>query len=244
MNIDTIYKTYHTYVSNVNDIYTNFKNSSEYTYMLEHVSENFGNRYALQIKTEFNKNISEYLDLIQKNDSIGNPSKFRIDGINLSPSNTRYIYHSLLIKSKIKNWFEKSNIKIIEIGGGYGGLSFYIKNILSDYNIDYTIIDLPNAGLLQTKYLTDQCIDCNIKSCFDLKELEKTNYDLVISNYCLSEISDENRNLYFEYLIKNCSKEFYAWNTSNFSPLNTDNYIIEDERPVTRSNGLYFIYSK
>lgn len=244
MIIDEIYKKYHSYVSNVDDVYTNFKNSSMYTYMLEHVDEKFGNKYALQIKTEFNTNIKEYIDLIQKNDSIGNPYKFKIDDVDLSPSNIRYIYHSLLIKSKIRNWFEKSNIKIIEIGGGYGGLCFYIKNILSEYNIDYTIIDLPNVGVLQAKYLSDQSVECTIKSCFDLKELEETDYDLVISNYCLSEISSENRNLYFKHLIKNCSKEFYMWNTSDFSPLSLDKYNIEIERPVVRPKGLYFIYSK
>jgi hypothetical protein len=69
--------------------------------MLEHVSHEFGLQYKKLIENEFNSNVENYTDLIEINDSIGNPSIYDIEGFHISPSNLRYIYHALLIKSKI-----------------------------------------------------------------------------------------------------------------------------------------------
>ena len=54
----------------------------------------------------------------------------------------------------------------------------------------------------------------------------------------------KNRQLYLKDLVKNCSKEFYAWNKNNFSILDLTKYNVEPERPETRSSGLCFIYNK
>lgn len=55
------------------------------------------------------------------------------------------IFSSLTEKQK------NSNILILEIGGGYGGLAAKLKTLLPLSRI--SIIDLPHAGLLQTFYL-------------------------------------------------------------------------------------------
>jgi hypothetical protein len=241
MKIDNTYLVYNNFLSNI-DI--NFKRHCDFTYMLEHVSHEFGLQYKKLIENEFNSNIENYTDLIKINDSIGNPSIYDIEGFHISPSNLRYIYHALLIKSKIENWYNKNDIKIIEIGGGYGGLCFYLKNIMKNHKLNYSIIDLPNVTQLQKYYFNKTDLDIDIISCFDIDKINE-NYDLVISNYCISEIEMNNRLEYLNKLTNKCSKKFYTWNSTSFEGLNLEEYIIEDERPQTNyQNYNKFIYSK
>ena len=246
MNIDITYKGYNDILSDVDCIFSDFKKDKIVTDILEHVSINFGILYKSLIENEFKKQINNYIELININDSIGSPNKEYIFDYHISPSNLRYIYHSLLIESKIKKWFNnKKSLNILEIGGGYGGLSFYIKNIISDINLNYTIVDLPNVCLLQKRFLKEvNLTNVNIISCLDyFKSNQK--YDLIISNYCLSEISIENRFLYLDNIYKNCEKEFYVWNSTNLDGLCLNKYEIESETPQTNYDGYNkFIYSK
>lgn len=241
MKIDNLYLPYSNFLSNIND---NFKNNSNFTYVLEHVSPQLGLEYKKLIKQEFNVDIDSYNYLIQANDKIGNPIKNDIDGYYISPSNLRYIYHSLLIKSKIEKWFNKTNIKILEIGGGYGGLWFYLKNIADKNQIDYSIIDLPNITQLQKFFCNKMNLNVNAISCFDIDNINE-NYDLLISNYCISEIEMDNRLEYLNKIATKCNKKFYTWNSRSFEGLNLEEYIIEDERPQTNFEGFNkFVYSK
>lgn len=245
MKIDDTYTNYNSLLNNINNYFINFKISNNYNAILEHVTKELGEKYNFYIKKEFNNTINDFLNLIIKNDSIGSPFKCEIDNFILSPSNLRYIYHTLLIQSKISNWFHKDEINIIEIGGGYGGLCFYLKNIISNFKINYTIVDLPNANILQSMFLSKQEINCDLVSCFELNNLLNKKFDLVISNYCLSELSSENRKEYFNKVICYCDKEFYVWNSNDLSDLNVDKYQIEDERPQTNKKGYNkFIYTK
>ena len=230
--MDDTYLGFSNNLKDIYDVYSSFKGQPFFRDILEHVSLQFGLEYKQLIEIEFKRCIEEFADLIKINDSIGDPSKFTMDNLCISPSNLRYIYHSLLIESKIKLWFNKKEIKIVEIGGGYGGLCYYIKNIIKDYHINYTIVDLPNILNLQNKFLNDVQIDSRLISCFDTTNINET-FDLVISNYCLSEISMENRLYYLNNLVNRCEKEFYVWNSRSFEGLNLNKYHIEDERPQT-----------
>lgn len=243
MKIDDIYLNFNDNLKDTDNIYSYFKKQTFFKDILEHVSLQFGLEYKKLIEIEFNKQIQEFDGLIKINDNIGDPHKYLIDNLHISPSNLRYIYHSLLIESKIKMWFNKKEIKIVEIGGGYGGLCFYIKNIIKEYDINYTIVDLPNIINLQSRFLNDVQIDSRLISCFDLTDINET-FDIVISNYCLSEISIENRLYYLNNLINECKKEFYTWNSRSFEGLNLKKYYIEEERPQTNYEGYNkYIYS-
>lgn len=238
-------------------IFKNFKNNQYFNDILEHTDFNFGKKYSALIKEEFGKEIDSYKDIIALNDSIGNPARYDFDGLVMSPSNLRYIYHALLLESKCKKWFPgKKNLKILEIGGGYGGLCLYIKKMFSEYSVDYTIMDLPEPSNLQNLFLKTVALD-NVRSVSHLKidDLANTKFDLVISNYCISEIGRENQEEYFKKIIVNCDKKFFIWNyltrkrkffffkTMDIDFINSDDYIFEPERTLT---GAYnkFIYSK
>lgn len=258
MKTDFIYENYTRTLGNLkNDpaIFLNFKSNKNFTDILEHIDYQHGAQYKDIIKSEFGRDFRDFLDLIRTNDSIGDPKKYIYDGVEMSPSNLRYIYHALLIGSKCKKWFSKPKIKIVEIGGGYGGLCFYLKNILKDFDIEYTIIDLPEPSRLQRMYLDKVGLNnARTVSCFDIDTLAQEKFDLVVSNYCLSEISLENQKNYFDKIIKNCDKKFFVWNyltrkvrffifkSMDIDFLQKKDYVFEDERPQSGVNK--FIYSK
>ena len=107
----------------------NFKNNFHYNGVLEHVNENIGYDYLNIIKTKFKNTYNEYELLFKKlctfNDIYGKPIKCNFNNfIECSPTNLRYLLHSLLILEFIKRK-NINNIDFIEIGGGYGGLCFF-----------------------------------------------------------------------------------------------------------------------
>lgn len=260
MKTDAIYHNYTEALKNLDtdpSIFATFKSNTYFNDILEHTDKTFGERYEALVHSEFNEDPKYFLDIVAKNDAIGSPIKETFSGIDMSPSNLRYIYHALLLKSKIFSWFPaKKDIRILEIGGGYGGLCLYLTSVLTEYNVDYTIIDLPEPSRLQNKFLEKVGVE-NARSVSynSIDDIAKQKFDLVISNYCLSEISLENQEEYFKKLIVNCDKKFFIWNyltrkkkffifkSKDIDFLDKRDYIIEPERTLT---GAYneFIYSK
>lgn len=272
MKSDIIYAEYASFLKKTDQdssVFLHFKRDKNFMEILEHVGESVGHVYEDLSSTEFNVKTSNYQDIIDLNDSIGDPVTYNYGGKEMSPTNLRYIYHSILIKSKCDAWFTKKKIKIVEIGGGYGGLCLFIKKMFKDYEVDYTIVDLPEPGMLQKKYLSAVGQnDVKIVSCFDVDSLSNQKFDLVISNYCISEISEENKNQYFEKIIINCDKKFFVWNFLTIESgsiiwknlkvkkvlalfgiypeikyVDRKDYIFEKERPQTGGINA-FIYSK
>jgi len=272
MKSDTLYADFVAFLKNTERdalLFSDFKRDRQFMETLEHVGQRVGGLYHDLVRTEFNVDPSDYHDIIDLNDSIGNPVKYVCGRKAMSPTNLRYLYHALLIKRKCDKWFTNKRIRLLEIGGGYGGLCLFIKRIFKDYDIEYTIIDLPESGVLQTRYLSAVGqSSTRIVSCFDLDSLSSERFDLVVSNYCMSEISEDNKNQYFETLIRNCDKKFFVWNYLTIegdSPIwnnwrakkllaifgmyppikyvDRAEYVFESERPQTGGINT-FIYSK
>ncbi len=122
------------------------------------------------------------------NDLYGKTNKFNYDNFcECSPTNLRYILHSLLTLNYMKN-NSLNNINIVEIGGGYGGgcLFMYKLSSLFDININsYTIFDLQEPMILQKKYLKLHNININTINIFDDFKLSSNLF--LISNYAFSE---------------------------------------------------------
>ena len=228
---------------------TNFKSNPNYTYMLEHVNYAQGNDYLHLIKTEFEKIFNPHktklIALCNQNDSCGCPKQAQfVDFTTCSPSNLRYIYHSLLILNFLKS---KNNNKVdfVEIGGGYGGLSFFLHNLSALFDIkinSYTIFDLKNICKFQEKYLEHFHID--IKTAVLGTDFNLSNDSFLISNYAFSEISATIRNKYTtEVIDKYIDMGFMAWNNIDFYKFIADKkFIVEEERPKTGPKNLYVYF--
>ena len=230
------------------DFELSFKSNKVYQTILEHTNQASGIFYLNSIKSEFatiyNNNKKQIIDLCLQNDTYGKPSVVRFNNFCMcSPSNLKYIYHSLIILSNIQT-NKLYEVDIIEIGGGYGGLCFFIHNLSKLFNIkikSYTIFDLKEVSILQKRYVKLHGIDINTYHIDDIWTLNSNSY--LISNYAFSEIPNELQKQYTERILnKYISYGFLIW---NFIPLydfiENKKIIVENERPSEVSTNK-FVY--
>jgi len=239
-------------MSFVNSLHVNewtFKSNMHYCWILEHVSENQGKEYIAEIEKKFNllynSNKQYLIELCHLNDMCGKPNKFIFETFTCcSPTNLRYILHSFLILTHMNNCM-LNNIDIIEIGGGYGGLCFYIYKLAHLFNIkvnSYSVFDLNMPLILQKKYLENLEIrNVNYLELDNINNLKKNSF--LISNYAFSEISMDLQKKYTnDVLNPYVSYGFLAWNVIDvYEFIHNKNIAVENEIPLTgRKNKLIY----
>jgi len=244
---------YSTYVNNVrenlnlNNTKWNFKEDSNYRWVLEHVSIQEGEKYLelLNNNSKFINNKASIINICIENDKYGKPIKSTFNKFCIcSPTNLRYIYHAFLILEYM-NKKNLSNINIIEIGGGYGGLALFIHRLSNIFNIElssYTIFDLKDVIILQKKYLELHNIN-NINT-LDIYDNDYKNIlkkeSFLISNYGFSEFRENIRNDYSNQIIKPyVSYGFLAWNGVPLYNFSDKKMIHCPENPLTGASNLY-----
>ena len=224
-----------------------FKEDKVYKSILEHVSLDEGRQYLELIFDEcpqLKKHKNLLYEICLENDKYGSAQKYDFENFGMcSPSNLRYIYHSLLI---ISHMFEckLNDIDVIEIGGGYGGLCLFLHRLAYLFGINlksYSGFDLPDALNLQSKYLKECNIDFNQQYLDTDIQLNKNSY--LISNYAYSEISSELQTKYTDQVLNPfISHGFLAWNNNNlWEFINNKKIKTIKEIPSTSSriNNLY-----
>lgn len=213
-----------------------FKSDPRYIEILEHLSVKLGQEYLQLTESKYSlKNLDLFLAIITENDKYGKPKKHNFGkDIICSPSNLRYLYHALEILTHI-NSLGLKNLNILEIGGGYGGLSLFIHRLVSlfpETNLQsYTIMDLENPIKLQRKYLTAHGIQ-SVNFYTPDQNIQKGDYYL-ISNYCLSEIEPQHFLEYTRKVVPMCTHGFLAWNNAHFIYKFSNTQSVETENPLT-----------
>lgn len=224
-----------------------FKSDKYYMEILEHCSNQQGQQYLEEIKKRYNEiytnNKGLLIELCEKNDLYGHANKSQINDFALcSPSNLRYIFHSFLILDYIKQ-NGLNNIDFIEIGGGYGGLCFFINHLANIFDIiikSYVIFDLLQVSQLQKKYL--DALNINNVKYFQLDNFENLQINsFLISNYAFSEISSELQNNYIQKIINPyTSFGFLTWNFIDVYDFVRNSKIEKEfEYPQTGGNNYY-----
>ena len=241
----TTYSNYTNYIKtqlNLNPEKWDFKKNKDYRLILEHLKPNYAKQYLdiiiEKFKTFYESNLDNLRHICELNDKYGKTEKHHFENyMNCSPSNLRYILHSLLFLEDMKK-YKLNNIDIIEIGGGYGGLCFFIHNIAPLYEINinsYTIFDLLEASLLQKKYLN--ALNVHHVNCCQLDNFDNIKNDsILISNYAFSEISKELQMKYIDKIINPYTK--FGFLTWNFIPIYNfvKNSVIEIEREYPQTS--------
>ena len=203
----------------VNNKSKDWKQQPELVEILEHLIYENANIY---LENLINDGIEP--ELIRKmcsiNDSVGNPEmKWFPYYVKCSPSSIRYFRQAYDICTLIKDKNIK-DVNIIEVGGGYGGLNVILNALSSILKINiknYFILDLPEAEKLQQYYLSNFDNIKNTKwipgdtfgSTLSFNEEDK---NILVSNYCLSEIADEYKTQYLNNILPKVHGGYLAWN--------------------------------
>ena len=239
-----VYQVYIDYMKFLFDI-NHFKRHPSYTYMLEHVNAHHGHQYYTLLKEECNLSDNTIKEFCLHNDSIGNPIKFNINGLSCSPTSLRYLYHAHQVINKI------GNRDVIELGGGYGGLCLaidFLSKMRSNKIKSYTIIDLEEAGNVQSMYLNKFSLSYDVTflpASTYIDKLKSNNYFL-ISNYCISEINEVLRHDYTRYLFPFVESGFITWNhiPLDYHMFKGFTISVEVERPLTGSYNLFVDFNR
>jgi len=184
------------------DFFRGFKTNPAYTHVLEHVSREEGQQYLDEIDIDY----EDKLDEIKENDRYGTPMTCSYDGIGfISPTTLRYLKNT----SDIVNKFGTSFDSIVEIGGGYGGLCKVMSSFVKFEQ--YLLLDLEECNMLSRKYLSLFDLPTMSYQAEEIVDVEN-NFDLLISNYALSECNRETQMMYIERFVKKSDKFYLMHN--------------------------------
>ena len=209
------------------DFFNGFKSHPAYRHVLEHVSFEEGQQYLDEIDIDY----KDKLDEIKENDAYGTPITCSYSGIGfISPTTLRYLKNT----SDIVNKFGTSFDSIVEIGGGYGGLCKVMSTFV-EFD-QYLLLDLEECNMLSRKYLSHFDLPTMSYQAEEIVEVEDR-FDLLISNYALSECNRETQMMYIEKFVKKSDKfylmhnDFHADNGNmgheEFIEVMSDTYDIE-----------------
>jgi hypothetical protein len=216
--VEPLYQRYATYTSSVvdTDEFARFKSNENYIYMLEHVNLVQGKQYLGLIQRETKISDEDIRAFSAANDVVGSPKQESFTVGVLSPSNLRYLFQAHLILKHMKELGELTP-RIVEVGGGYGGLCLAINFLCERFGVkpqSYTNIYLEPASKLQARFLSSFSLSYPAEFVTSDTYGKDISYEgmFFISNYCFSEISNHHQRGYIVHLFPKVAHGFMAWN--------------------------------
>jgi len=248
-NNDHVYSSYESRISSMLQKNTmDFLSSTNGVGVFD-VSVDFGKKYCKQIADEFPEETRDIKDGKYRKEIdlfffLGSPDIFFSDELNtlMSANCARYIYHAILISKYMSKKFQHVPFDVVEIGGGYGGLCYWLR-VFQQSIQTYTIVDLPIACKLQQKCLT--YLKTERQSITDSNTFKKGSLPVfVISNYGYSEFNEYYQNLYKTTILSKADAGFMIWNNWTGIYSFTDApLLVENERPFLTEFTINFCTS-
>jgi len=171
------------------------------------LSKNISDIYESSLVVEDLVSLEE-LRRFKVNDTLGSPLLYAYDSLgNISPGT---LYFANVLADIRRQFGNLHNIDVIEIGSGYGGQA----KILLDSDMDiknYSVIDIPSTLGVCNKYLSHfNHTNVNYTT---TSEVSNMSADLVISNWCLSELDEQGIQFYIDTVIRHCQNGYFLMNT-------------------------------
>jgi putative sugar O-methyltransferase len=141
-------------------------------------------------------------------DTFGNPRRYYYKEIGwISPTLLRYVS----VYSEIESFIGLKNVNsIVEIGIGYGGQARVINKLGGVSN--YKFYDLKDVQTLALTFLARTCPQF-FPECLDIDNVEFATFDLVISNYAISELPIDVQKEYLEKVLNNSAHCYLIMNS-------------------------------
>lgn len=183
-------------------IFETFKRAPEYTPILEHLACSDGQRYLDKICGE-SPELQALFDRFRLNDRIGAPRTCGYGQFgNFSPTTLRYVN---VLSDLLHLFGSLDGLRIIEIGGGYGGQRYVVS--VAARPESYTLVDLDPVLDLQRKYLRELGVPNT--TFLNQDDLDPhAHYDLVISNYAFSECVRRVQERYAETVLQRSQRGY------------------------------------
>lgn len=242
---DNVYPAFCEKAATTNLFYEFRMGDTEYKSILEHVTQEEGQKY-LDIIIKNNNHLLDNIKKYQKNDIIGNPDKSKYVVGEFSPTTLRYIK---VLSDIIDIYGNLDDKDIVEIGCGYGGQA---KIICDTFNVkSYTLIDLNSVLKLIRRYL--EYFDLGDKFKYvkmeDVENFKTESFDFCISNYAYSECDKNVQMLYYDKIISKSKNGYITANfiseVFNINSLSRNelldlisNYKLIEENPKTHDNNI------
>jgi len=183
-------------------VFQGFRGNPFFHLLFEDISFDLGQHYLDLIKKE-DPDLLDLMGSFSENDLFGSPKTFDF-GLSqpISPPTLRYVKNLGDFRRVFGNL---NGLRIIEIGGGYGGQCKIFSSIFNFAS--YTIVDLRENLALAKKYLEKQGIH-NVEY-LTVEELQsEAAYDLVISNCGFSEFHRQYQKQLFDKVLTKSRRGF------------------------------------
>ena len=189
-----------------------FKSRKEYKTILEHASIQEASCYydLIMNRVRDGETIdNELIDKFKENDKLGDGETIKCEYFGeIGRSTLKYIALAYQMKDLVG---EKKNLKVLEIGGGYGGQIKILCDLL-DVSSVY-MIDIPIVLSLQKKYLEYHGIHANIIEPDKVESVYEQEFDLVVSNHAICELHRDLQDTYLP-LVKNSKNGYILYHHS------------------------------
>ncbi|MDX6400973.1 MAG: hypothetical protein QOF27_1579 [Gaiellaceae bacterium] len=225
--------------------FATFKQDPEFRVVIENLTCEHGRQY---LDTAFDQtpSLARHLELFRENDRVGSPRTCSYgDRGSFSPTTLRYVK---VLSDLIRLFGSLDGARIVEIGGGYGGQCQIISAVAKPAS--YTLVDLEPVLVLQRRYLQELGVtNVRFKTAQDLEQT--SDYDLVVSNYALSECSRRVQRNYIEHVLSRSARGYITcnWFRSRFVSLTSKQLLAavpgaryEPDRPVINSRTSIMVW--
>jgi len=171
---------------------------------------------------------------------VGNPYGFNVNGVEIYPCATYHLAFAQKINLLVKKF---ANPKVLEIGGGFGGLAYYLLKENPDVKV--LLCDLPENAALQAFYLKSMFPekkvmlygeasiydDFDILICpnYAIEELGHNSIHLTFNSYSLAEMSRESVDHYVKLICQASSNYFFHLNHVYWE-ISSDTFPIDFEK--------------
>lgn len=151
------------------------------------------------------KKLLENLDNFRKNDAIGSPMTYNYQKYgHFSPSTLRYVN---TLYELCEHFGTMENFKMVEFGGGYGGLC-HILSYLIKWD-KYSFIEIKEPLELARKVFMASELDIN---CLEPEEVDKEEkYDLFISEFGFCELNEDGLEKHM-FMLENSKNAYLSMN--------------------------------
>jgi hypothetical protein len=187
-------------------VFATFRSDPRYTPILENLAIVHGRTCLDQIFQD--PVVSAAVPASVRGDTLGGPLQFRYKGIgHVSPTTLRYLK---VVADLRRHFGDLSELRIVEIGIGYGGQCRALMSIAAIQSFDG--IDLPEVILLAERFLRASGVDMRRVTLTNGRAPRSVSGDLFISNYAFSELHREAQELYMENVVQNCPRGYVTYN--------------------------------